>query len=138
MSNNCIFCDIIHSKIEAHIVYEDDVVIVFLDNDPINNGHVLVVPKTHKIDIDDLSDIELHRITEVSKLLVKALKQAYNIDGYSIMQNGGEFNEIGHFHMHVFPRYKSDGFGWKDNKIVEKPKDNIAVELRMSIMEVNL
>jgi len=47
---------------------------------------------------------------------VKKLKKEYSLDGYSIMQNGGEFNEIGHFHLHVFPRYKGDGFGWLDNE----------------------
>ena len=40
------------------------------------------------------------------------LKEIYKPDGYSIMQNGGEFNDVGHYHLHIFPRYQGDGFGW--------------------------
>lgn len=133
MSRSCVFCNIIHNRIEAHVVYEDDMVIAFLDNDPINNGHVLVVPKAHKLDIDDLSDDELHRITSVCNMLVKALKRTFKTDGYSIMQNGGAFNEIGHFHMHVFPRYIGDGFGWLDNHIELRDMADILRELKMNL-----
>lgn len=45
-------------------------------------------------------------------LLSTALKKHYSPDGVSIMQNGGYFNDVNHYHMHVFPRYKNDGFGW--------------------------
>ena len=48
----------------------------------------------------------------VSRRLIKAIKAAYCPQGYSIMQNGGEFNDIGHYHLHIFPRYTGDGFGW--------------------------
>ena len=49
------------------------------------------------------------------------LKEIYKPDGYSIMQNGGEFNDVGHYHLHIFPRYQEDGFGWvysSETKIV--------------------
>lgn len=49
----------------------------------------------------------------VSQKIVSALKEKYHSDGYSIMQNGGVFNEVGHYHLHIFPRYKNDGFSWK-------------------------
>ena len=48
----------------------------------------------------------------VSKKIVAALKEIYHPNDYSIMQNGGEFNDVGHYHMHIFPRYAEDGFGW--------------------------
>lgn len=108
----CIFCKIVKGDIKANIIYEDDLIIGFLDIEPINEGHLLLIPKKHRLDLDELSEEETIRIMEVSKLMVKRLKSEFKPDGYSIMQNGGEFNDIGHYHMHVFPRYKNDGFGW--------------------------
>ena len=40
------------------------------------------------------------------------IKNIYNPNGYSIMQNGGVFNDVSHYHLHIFPRYLNDGFGW--------------------------
>ena len=91
-----------------------------MDIDPVNDGHMLIIPKKHKVDLDELSINEFTRVMEISRLLVKTLKQSFELDGYSIIQNGGQFNDIGHYHMHVFPRYKDDGFGWKFNDIEPK------------------
>lgn len=84
----------------------------FIDMDPINEGHVLLVPKVHYLDIEEIPDKLLTHLMGIAKKIVVALKEVYAPDGYSIMQNGGEFNDIGHFHLHIFPRYKEDGFGW--------------------------
>ncbi len=117
----CVFCNIIEGKIESTLIYEDDLIQVIMDIDPVNDGHMLIIPKVHKVDLDELSISESTRIVLISRLLVKTLKQNFELDGYSIMQNGGYFNEIGHYHMHVFPRYKEDGFGWEFPDI--EPKD---------------
>ncbi len=53
-------------------------------------------------------------------LLSIALKKHYSPDGISMMQNGGYFNDVNHYHMHVFPRYKNDGFGWIDPNCPKK------------------
>lgn len=108
----CVFCDIANKELPTHTVYEDDIVIAFLDYDPINEGHVLLIPKTHYLDADEVPETELLHLMRISQKLVKAVKTVYHPDGYSIMQNGGKFNDTGHYHMHVFPRYEEDGFGW--------------------------
>ena len=116
---DCIFCN--KDKIATDIFYEDEFVMAFLDFEPINEGHVLIVTKEHYFDIDEIPDDVLSHLIIIAKKIVKALKDLYNADGYSIMQNGGEFNDIGHFHLHIFPRYKDDGFGWtygEDKKLV--------------------
>ena len=117
---NCIFCKITNKEIESNIVYENNNIIAFLDADPINEGHILIVPKKHYLDIEGLPAEILNEIMELSQRIVKVLKMIYNPNGYSIMQNGGEFNDIGHFHLHIFPRYQNDGFGWisNENKII--------------------
>lgn len=109
---SCIFCKIANKEIESNIVYESNNIIAFLDIDPINEGHILIVPKEHYLDIEELPADILNEIMELSQRIVRALKETYKPDGYSIMQNGGKFNEIGHFHLHIFPRYINDGFGW--------------------------
>ena len=84
----------------------------FLDADPIAEGHVLLIPKEHYLDADDIpEDVFLHMMG-VSRRMVTALKRTYKPDGCSVMQNGGQFNDIGHYHMHLFPRSHGDGFGW--------------------------
>ena len=117
---NCIFCKNTNKEIESNIVYENNNIIAFLDADPINEGHILIVPKKHYLDIEGLPAEILNEIMELSQRIVKVLKMIYNPNGYSIMQNGGEFNDIGHFHLHIFPRYQNDGFGWisNENKII--------------------
>ena len=106
----CVFCH--KEKLVTDVVYEDEMVMAFMDMDPINEGHVLLVPKDHYLDVDEIPDEVLSHLMIVSKKIVSALKDIYKPNGYSIMQNGGEFNDIGHYHLHIFPRYKNDGFGW--------------------------
>lgn len=107
---NCIFCN--KENLSAGIVYEDEYVMAFMDIEPINEGHVLLITKEHYLDVDEIPDELLAHLMSVSKKIVAALKKTYHADGYSIMQNGGKFNDIGHYHLHIFPRYENDGFGW--------------------------
>ena len=108
----CVFCDIIDGKEKSYKIYENSNIIAFLDNNPINEGPVLIAPKEHYLDIDDLPIDLINEIMDLSRKIVIALKRIYTPRGYSLVQNGGEFNEIGHFHIHIFPRYYNDGFGW--------------------------
>jgi len=129
----CIFCKIIDKKINAATIFEDQLIKVIMDIDPINKGHMLIIPKAHKLDLDELTEDESTRIMQVSKLLVKVLKRHYKCDGYSIMQNGGLFNDVGHYHMHVFPRFKDDGFGWKFGACELNDIKEIATALRAGL-----
>lgn len=136
--NKCIFCRIISGELKSKTIYQDNLVQVIMDIDPISEGHMLVIPKAHKLDLDELTEEEAIRITQISKILVKVLKEKYNCDGYSIMQNGGAFNDVGHYHMHVFQRNKGDGFEWhfKDVEysnidiVGESLRDQIVLELK--------
>ena len=127
----CIFCH--KEKLSTDIVYEDEMVMAFMDMDPINEGHVLLVPKNHYLDVDEMSDEILTHLMLVSKKIVAVLKEIYNPDGYSIMQNGGEFNDVGHYHLHIFPRYKGDGFGWTYGEGVKDVNAEIAGRIRDGI-----
>ena len=111
----CAFCDIAAKKTDTFTVYENDRIMAFLDNEPINEGHILLIPKKHYLDVDELPKELLAEIMETSQKLVSAVKEVYKPAGYSIMQNGGAFNDIGHYHLHIFPRYTGDGFGWTNS-----------------------
>jgi len=128
---NCLFCKIVRKEIPAEIIYEDEIILSFLDIDPINHGHLLIIPKMHFLDLDELDEETAVHIMKFSIKATIALKKIFKPEGYSIMQNGGYFNDIGHYHMHIFPRYKSDGFGWTYN---ERDTENISLkDIRNSI-----
>ena len=123
-------CDIINHKADAKIVYETEKVIAFLDIEPISDGHVLVLPKVHA---DSISKIPQEYLTEVigtARRLVEIFEKDYGHQGYSIMQNGGECCDFGHFHLHVFPRTKGDGFGWTYPEVGGHYTDEIASDIK--------
>ncbi len=124
----CVFCH--KEKLVTDIVYEDEMVMAFMDMDPINEGHILLVPKKHYLDVDEMPDEILSHLMIVSKRIVSALKEIYQPNGYSIMQNGGEFNEVGHYHLHIFPRYVGDGFGWTYGEDGKNVNAEIAKRIR--------
>ena len=105
----------------------------FMDMDPINEGHVLIVPKQHVDSIVELSDDMLTAIMSVAKKIVIALTEIYGNEGYSIMQNGGKFCDFGHAHFHVFPRYENDGFGWTYGSEERKVNSEIAERIRKQL-----
>lgn len=75
MMMECIFCH--KEKLVTDIVYEDDMVMAFMDMDPINEGHVLLVPKNHYLDVDEMPDEILTHLMLVSKKIVAVLKEIY-------------------------------------------------------------
>jgi histidine triad (HIT) family protein len=108
----CQFCNLANGQELANVVYQTNLICCFLDIDPISEGHTLIVPKSHCLDTEELDkEIRLDVMNAVV-VLSTAIKKLYNPDGISVMQNGGYFNDVNHYHMHVFPRYKDDGFSW--------------------------
>lgn len=112
---SCQFCHLAQGQGVVYIVYQTDLISCFLDTDPISEGHTLIVPKKHALDTEELDRATRLDIMDSVVLLSKAIKQLYHPDGISIMQNGGYFNDVNHYHMHVFARYKHDGFAWLDS-----------------------
>ena len=125
---NCVFCH--KEKLVTNIIYEDELVIAFMDMEPINQGHILLIPKEHYLDVDEMPDKVLSHLMIISKKIVSALKEIYKPNGYSIMQNGGEFNDAGHYHLHIFPRYAGDGFGWTYGGDAKNVNAEIAKRIR--------
>lgn len=135
MMCECVFCH--KEQIKTDFVYEDEFVMAFMDMDPINEGHVLLVPKQHYLDVDEIPDELLAHLMIVSKKILKALKEIYRPDGYSIMQDGGAFNDVGHYHLHIFPRYVDDGFSWNFSNEEKTVNSEIAERIRKNIALIN-
>ena len=104
----CIFCKIISGDIPSYTIYEDEQVKVFLDVNPKSNGHVLIVPKKHTLDIDTIDNDTLLYIMDVSRNIKKKLENKLNIDGLVYVQNNGEPQEVKHYHLHLIPYYKDE------------------------------
>lgn len=106
--DNCIFCKIINEDIPSYTIYEDDIVKVFLDIEPMSPGHTLIIPKKHFENLEDIDMDTLTHINKISKEIYKLLKDKLNIDGMSIMQNNGCVQDIKHYHMHIKPHYEDN------------------------------
>lgn len=106
----CIFCKIINNEIPSYKIYEDDLVLVFLDINPASKGHVLVIPKKHVKDIFEIEEKYLERIILVSKRIVDKMKDSFGIDGVNLYHASGINAEqtVFHFHLHVIPRREND------------------------------
>lgn len=110
--SSCIACSIVNRKLDACIIYETDNFICFLDHRPINKGHVLICPKKHYINIYDLPNGLAADIFLFAKKVAAYFEKTLKCDGVSLLQNNGYYNELSHFHLHVFPRFINDGFSW--------------------------
>ena len=100
-----IFCKIINGEIPSYKLFEDDLVLCFLDVNPDTNGHCLIIPKNHYTDINDIDLDVLKHIFDVSKQIKKLLEEKLNIDGLTYIQNNGDVQEVKHFHLHLKPYY---------------------------------
>lgn len=115
----CIFCKIVKGEIPSYKLYEDDTVLAFLDINPYNPGHTLIVPKKHTLDITTIDNEELMHIMDVAKKMAKLLTEKLNCEGYTLIQNNGFVQEVKHFHLHVIPKYKKK-FDLEVEKVYEK------------------
>ncbi|HDR4885175.1 TPA: HIT family protein [Bacillus cereus] len=106
----CLGCKLANEEEKIYKIYEDDYVTCFLDHESFYTGHTLIVPKQHVVEVDELDDVVAKSIMDASKLIAKAIKVLYKPDGITVCQNGGVFNELTHYHMHVVPRYKERSF----------------------------
>lgn len=105
---DCIFCKIIKNEISSYNIYEDEIVKVFLDISPDSNGHMLIVPKKHIVDINDMDNKTFEHILIITKKMRKILEQKLNIDGLTLVQNNGLIQDVKHFHLHLKPYYKNN------------------------------
>ncbi|PKK92931.1 MAG: diadenosine tetraphosphate hydrolase [Tenericutes bacterium HGW-Tenericutes-6] len=105
-----IFEKIIAREIPAHIVYEDEKTIAFLDISQATKGHTLVVPKKAYPNIYEMDTNILKEVIAVTQKIAVAVKDAFHASGVNILSNNDEIagQTVFHFHFHVIPRYAKD------------------------------
>ncbi|PIP56598.1 HIT family protein [candidate division WWE3 bacterium CG22_combo_CG10-13_8_21_14_all_39_12] len=114
MDPNCIFCKIVAGEIPAHIVYEDEHTLAFLDNEPIREGHTLIVPKTHVDYAHHLNDeMYMHLMTTTKKIML-TVEKALSPSRVGVIIEGFGVN---HTHVKVFPLNSPDDLSTHHEKI---------------------
>ena len=139
----CIFCQIIEGLVASSKVYEDDVCLAFMDIQPVNPGHILVVPKMHFEDLSDLPAKTGAQLFQVAQRIALSMpKTDVKCEGIDLFLAHGEAagQEVFHVHLHVIPRFTGDGFGFKfgpnyANLPERHELDGIAVQIKERLEE---
>jgi histidine triad (HIT) family protein len=128
LPEDCAFCRIVAGETEAHLVFEDDVSLAFLDNRPLFHGHSLLVPREHHQTLADLPDDLVAPLFANAQLLSIAIRDAMDAKGTFVAINNVVSQSVPHFHVHVVPRRPKDGlrgFFWPRRKY-ERDEDAAA------------
>ncbi|MDH4237963.1 MAG: HIT family protein [Phycisphaerae bacterium] len=131
--SDCVFCKMVAGQIPVTKIYEDEVVLSFLDIGPLSDGHTLVIPKQHFERLHDCPPEILSHVGSCLGKIAKAVSAAMNSDGYNVLCNNGRAagQFVEHLHFHIIPRNTGDGVfdRWPAYKylegIIEKIADKI-------------
>ena len=132
MKNDCVFCAIAEAEIPSFKVYEDELVLAYLDINPFTKGHTLVIPKVHSTGLLDTSDETLAAVLARVKKIAAHLKKALPCDGFNILQNNGAAagQTVMHLHFHIVPRYGQEEITFTSHTGDMKALKALAEQLR--------
>ena len=107
---DCIFCKIISGEIPCFKLYENENTLAFMDINPANEGHALVIPKEHSADVHTVSEEAITATVLTAKRIAAAINKTVDPDGLNLLQCNGPAaaQSVFHFHMHVLPRREGD------------------------------
>jgi histidine triad (HIT) family protein len=111
-----IFSKIIAGELPASFVYQDGKVTAFMDIQPVNPGHVLLIPNQEAEFLHELQDDVCEHLMKIAKRISRAIRDSGIVcEGINLLVADGEAagQEVPHVHLHIFPRFKGDGFGLK-------------------------
>ncbi len=130
-----IFAKIIRGEIPCHRVYEDELVLAFLDINPLSKGHTLVIPKRAATTVDELDDESAAAIGRALPRICRAVIAATGIKTYNILQNNGEgaHQAVFHVHFHIIPKPSPErglGIRWPGGPLDHTAAAALASEIR--------
>lgn len=131
--SNCLFCKIVKNEIPSAKIYEDEKILAFLDINPVNPGHSLVIPKEHFKDASSTPDDLLSNLTTISKKIGQALIKSGIAEGFILSTNNGKAagQEIFHTHFHIIPRKLNDELThWEQKKYQEGEMEEVAEKIK--------
>lgn len=100
---DCVFCKIANKEINSNFVYEDDLVIGIMDISPVCNGHILIIPKEHYETVFDVPENVLFHMYKVAKEIGEKTMTVTNEEGFTMLFNYGDKQEVKHVHLHILP-----------------------------------
>ena len=115
----CVFCEIVRGETPAHVVFEDELTLAFLDVRPVFEGHTLLVPKQHHETLADLPHELIEPVFSNAQMLSRAVVDAVGATGSFVAMNNKVSQSVPHLHVHVVPRRPKDGlrgFFWPRRK----------------------
>jgi len=140
--DDCIFCKIINGHEAYSLVYDDTIAMAFMTIEPVNDGHVLVIPKEHFANWSDMDEATGAHLFTISQRIAKAIRSTdLKCEGINLFLADGEaaFQEVFHLHLHIFPRYKGDSFkidaDW-DYRPDRNQLDSVASKIRTKYVEL--
>lgn len=144
--NSCIFCKIIKGELPSSKIFEDNTLLAFLDIQPVNKGHVLIIPKQHKILIAELDNKILGDMISLANKINQAIRKSdIKSEGINLFLADGEAagQEVFHVHLHIIPRFKKDGFGFifpenYKNKPPRKELDLMSKKIKSHLIYENI
>jgi histidine triad (HIT) family protein len=137
MTENCVFCKIIDKEIrDVNIIYEDELIIAFLSNAPINIGHTIIASKKHLNNISSIDETLAGRLLYIATRIGVAARRALDADGYNIFSADGfcAGQDIQHTYINMIPRFIDDGFRWNWRVIeTEYNKNEITGQIKAKL-----
>jgi len=111
---DCVFCKIRDGQIPSTRIFEDERTLAFMDINPLNDGHCLVITRAHAPTIFEADVADLQAAVAAAQRVALALKRALAPDGLNLLQANGAaaFQSVPHFHLHLVPRWTGDGKGF--------------------------
>jgi histidine triad (HIT) family protein len=110
----CVFCKITRGELPSARVLETDQAVAFLDINPVNPAHVLLVPRAHHATLADLPDDLAAHAASLLPRLCRAVRQVTSADGLNVIVNLGAIagQTVDHVHWHIIPRHRGDAVHW--------------------------
>jgi len=107
--DDCAFCRIVSGEDDAHVLYEDERTLAFLDENPAVEGHALVIPKAHREDVLAGDGSAVTAVFDTVRTVSRALDAALDPDGFSVFHSSGPLvGNVEHAHVHLVPRETDD------------------------------
>jgi len=136
---DCIFCKIVAGEIPSVKVYEDDLVFAFMDINPVQTGHALIIPKAHAENLWEISEADLAAVHSASRKIVTAMQRALGpVSVAAVQLNGKAVNQVVmHYHLHLIPRANTEApfklTAWEmipgDMEVIHKTGADIAAAI---------
>lgn len=137
LMERCLFCSIVAGDSDAHVAFDDDVALGFLDIRPLFPGHVLLVPKVHVETLGDLAPAVVAPLFERVQRVAVAVESAMGAQGTFVAMNNRVSQSVPHLHVHVVPRTKGDGlkgFFWPRTNYDDDPHAaDVAARIRAAV-----